>query len=95
METAHHARGNLAQEGLEFAVRQLDGIEVGRVRRQISNRCPHLRNRFPDAGRLLGFEIIHDDNVIAPERREEALFDLSEEHAPVIYRRSCVCARTG
>jgi len=82
VEGPNSPRGNLAQERLEFAVRQLDGIEVGRVLRQVSNRCPRLRNRLPNAGPLVGFEIVHDDDVIAPERREEALFDIGEEHVP-------------
>ena len=36
----------------------------------------------PECRALVGFEIVHDDDVIAPERREEALFDIGEEHVP-------------
>src|SRR5262245_54858975 len=37
VETSDSSRGNLAQQCFEFAVRKLDGIEVGRVFRQVAN----------------------------------------------------------
>src|SRR3977135_2842617 len=67
VESPNSPRGNLAQERLEFAVRQLDGIEVGRVLRQATDRWPRPRHPPPNAGPLVGFEIVHDDDVIAPE----------------------------
>src|SRR5438046_4494663 len=82
VETSNSPRGDLAQERLEFAVRQLDGIEVGRVLRQVTNRCTRRRDRLPNASSLVSFEIVHHDDVIAPERREETLFDIGAEHLP-------------
>src|SRR5258705_1461940 len=80
VETPNGSRGNLAQQCFEFAVRQLDGIEVGRVLRQIANCRMRLLDCFPYAGDLVGSEVIHDDNVVAPERRDQTLLDISQEY---------------
>jgi hypothetical protein len=39
VETSNSPRGDLAQERLEFTVRQLDGIKVRRVLRQVTNQA--------------------------------------------------------
>src|SRR6266849_649173 len=89
VETRNSSRGNLAQECLEFAVRQLDGIEVGRILRQVANRRPSLLNRLPDAGDFVGSEVIHHDNVVAPECWNQALLNVGQEylsgHGPLDY----------
>jgi hypothetical protein len=46
-EVRHGSRRDLAQECLEFAVRQLDRIKVRRVFRKIPQARLRLLNRFP------------------------------------------------
>jgi hypothetical protein len=53
VEPWHSARSDLAQQGLEFAVGHLDGIEIGRVLWQVANCRLRLLNRLPDAGYLV------------------------------------------
>src|SRR5262252_6018125 len=74
------SRCHLAQECLEFAVRHLDGIEVRRIFRQVA-QC---RSRFLDspanARSQMDPAVIHHDDVVAPEHRNQAVFDIGEEH---------------
>jgi hypothetical protein len=81
------ARGNLAQQGFEFAVGQLDRVEVGRVLRQVAKRRSGFLDRLPDAGHLVGSEVVDHDNVVAPERRNQELLDIGQEclsgHGPL------------
>src|SRR3982074_2653231 len=69
VETGNSALGDLAEQRLEFAVGHLDGIEIGRVLRQVAERGPRLLNRFSDSRNLVGLQIIHHDNVVAPGAR--------------------------
>jgi len=80
VEPPNSARGNLAQQGFEFAVGQLDGIEIGRVIRQVANCRARFLNRLPDASHLVGLEVVHHDDVVAPERWDQALLDVGPEH---------------
>src|ERR1700674_2604768 len=80
VETLNSPRGDLAQQGFEFAVRHLDGIEVGRVLWQVTNCCPRFFNRFPDSGDLVGSVVIHHDNVVAAKRWNQALLDIGQEY---------------
>src|SRR5580693_6654174 len=80
VETRNGARGNLAQQRFEFAVGQLDRVEVGRVLRQIANRRPRFLDRLSNAGDQVDSAIVHDDDVVAPERRNQTLLDIGEEH---------------
>src|SRR5258708_25746121 len=91
VETPNSPRGNLAQQGFEFAVRQLDGVEVGRVLRQVVNCRMHFLNCFPDASDMVDPEVIHHDNVVALERWNQDPLDISQEylsvHGPVDHHR--------
>jgi hypothetical protein len=49
VEATNGSLGRLAQVVLEFAVRQFDGIEVGRVLRQIAQCRPRFLDCLPDA----------------------------------------------
>src|SRR5712691_771070 len=80
VETPNSPRGNLAQQCFEFAVRQLDGIEVGRVLRQVANCRARFLNCLPDAWDLVGSEVIHHHDVVAVERRNQALLDIGQEY---------------
>ena len=71
---------DLAEERLEFAVRQLDRIEVRRVFRQVAQARPRFLNCFSNGGSHVNSTVIHDDDVIALERGNQALLDVGEEH---------------
>src|SRR5262245_11756303 len=80
VESWNSARSDLTQQGFEFAVGHLDGIEVRRVLRQIANCRPCLLDCLPDANYLVGSVIVHHNDVAAPERRNQALLDIGPEH---------------
>src|SRR5262245_47823571 len=78
VQTPHRPRRDLAQQGFEFAVRQLDEM---RSREYFGRNC---RMRFLNgslyAGELVGSEVIDHDNVVAPERRKQELLDIGQEY---------------
>src|SRR6266511_3433683 len=76
VEPRNSARGNFAQQGFEFAVRQLDGIEIGRVLRQVAKCRLRFLNGLLDAGHLVGPEVIHHHDVVAPKRWDQACLAL-------------------
>jgi hypothetical protein len=57
----------------------LDRVEVGRVWRQVPEPCASGLDHLPDGGRLVGAEIVHDDDVAGLERADELLFDIGAE----------------
>ena len=67
------------QECLEFAVRHLDGIEVGRIFRQVTQCRAHCFDSPANAGPQMDPAVIHHDDVVASERRNQAVFDIGEE----------------
>src|SRR5207344_584611 len=79
-EARNSSRRDLAEERLEFAVRQFDWIEVGRVFRQVAQRRVRFLNRLANGGPHVDAAVIHHDDVVAPERGNQALLDISEEH---------------
>lgn len=70
-----------------------DRIEVGRVWRQIPEPRTGCSDYFADGLRLVGAEIIHNDDVAWFEDGQELLFDIGAE-APTIDR-SVEDARSG
>src|SRR2546428_8075554 len=80
VEATNSPRGNLAQQCFEFAVRQLDGIEVGRVLWQVANCRPRFLNRLLDAGDLVSSVVVHHDNVVALKRCDQALLHIGQEY---------------
>ena len=42
-----------------------------------------LLNCFPYAGNLVGAQVIHHDNIVAPECRNQALLDIGQEYLSV------------
>src|SRR5215469_8641806 len=79
-EVRHGSRRDLAQECLEFAVRQLDRIKVRRVFRKIPQARLRLLNRFPYGSSHVNSAVIDHDDVVAPKRRSQALLDIGKEH---------------
>jgi hypothetical protein len=56
-------RRELAHVRLEFAVGHLDRVEIGRILRQVAQRCAGCRNRLGNAGHLMGAQVIHHDDI--------------------------------
>src|SRR5713101_5413821 len=80
VEPRNSSRGNFPQQSFEFAVRQLDRVEVGRVLRQVAKCRPRFLNRLPNAGNQVDTAVVHHDDVVAPECGNQALLDIGEEH---------------
>src|SRR5258707_11146836 len=80
IEGWHGSRRNLAQERLEFAVRQLDRVEVGRVFRQVTKFRACCRNRLRYPPPAMDRTVVHHDDVTALERGNQALLDIGEKH---------------
>src|SRR5229473_4637587 len=83
IEVRNRSRGHFAHERLEFAVRHLDWIEVGRVLWQVTKGRPRFLDRLSNTGNQVDPAVIHHDDVIAPERRYQALLDIGEEHLTI------------
>src|SRR4029077_2218123 len=66
------SRCHFTQECLEFAVRHLDGIEVGRIFRQVTQCRAHCFDSPANAGPQMDPAVIHHDDVVASERRNQA-----------------------
>src|SRR3954452_3384888 len=84
IEGRNSSRCNLAQECLEFAIRQLDWVEVGRVFRQVAKGRARFLDRRPNAEPQMDAAVIHHDDVVALERGNQTLRDIGEEHLAVI-----------
>ena len=72
-----------AQERFEFAEDLFDRVEVRRICRQ--KKCCRIRSldRFHHAGHFVSRKVIHDDDVAAPERWSQTLFDIGEKYLSV------------
>src|ERR1700681_4705476 len=66
-DPAHEARdrvlGRLAQMRLYFAEGRLDRVEIRRIWRQKTQRRARCFDCLLDAGNLVGWEIVHDDDI--------------------------------
>lgn len=67
----------------DFGECLFDRIEIGRVRWQVPEPCTGHPNRLPDSGRLMGAEIIHDDNVAWLQHGHKLLLDIGAEAGAV------------
>ena len=68
-----------ADDGFQLREAELDGIEIGAIRRQIHERRANALNRAADAGHFVDAEIVGDDEVAGLERRDQYLLDVGEE----------------
>src|SRR6202140_1764194 len=64
---------------LELGKGIFDRIEVGTVGRQIVEFCAAGFNSLPDAGDLVGGEIVHDDDVAWAQGWRQHLSDPGQE----------------
>src|SRR5450631_3936673 len=69
-----------AQMGLEFGEGQLDGIEIGTVRRQVAHLGPTGGDQLPDARHLMGGEVVEDDDVAGTQFGTENVLEVSGEN---------------
>lgn len=54
----------------------LDGVEIGRVWRQIPEPCSGRADHLSDGEGLVRAEIVHDDDVAGLEHGDELLLDI-------------------
>jgi hypothetical protein len=69
----------LAHPVLDLGEGLLDRIEVGRVGRQVPEPGAGGLDRLPDSRRLVGAEIVEDDDVAWFQDWNELLFDIGAE----------------
>ena len=78
------SRGGGAQgRALRLGAVPFDGIEVGAVRRQVSQVSAGGLDRLFDAMDLVSGQIVHDHDVAWPQLGNERLFDIGEKGLPV------------
>lgn len=70
-------------QSFEFREHGLDGIQIGAVRRQVSDRGPARFDRFPDACPLVRALVVHHHDVAGPQGRHEVLDDPTLEERAV------------
>ena len=68
-----------ANEGLELREAELDGIEVRAIGWQVPEGGPGGLDSPPDAGDLVGPEVVGNDDVAWLQSRRQDLFDVSAE----------------
>ncbi len=68
-----------AQEGFQLRKRELDGIEVGAVRRQESDEGPRLFNGGLHGRLFMDRQVVEHHDVTWLQRGDEHLFDIGEE----------------
>lgn len=54
----------------------LDGVEVGRVGRQVTKRSAGLLNELSNAVHFMSFQVIHDDQLAGFQLRTKNLFQI-------------------
>src|SRR5262245_13540119 len=79
-EARHSSRGKLAEERLEFTVRQLNRVQVGRVLWKETNCRSDAFDRRTNAKTQVDSAVIHHHDVITPEGWHQALFNICKEH---------------
>ena len=82
-EVIDGAGGGLSEQGLEFSDGLLDGIEVGRVRRQEQARGASRLDCLFHAGDLVGRQVVHHDQIARHQGGHEDLLHSGEEGGPV------------
>ena len=68
-----------AQEGFQLRKRELDGIEVGAVRREESDEGPRLFNGGLHGRLFVDGQVVEHHDVAWSQRGHEHLFDVGEE----------------
>lgn len=61
----------------------LDGVEVGRVGRQVTERSSGLLDEFSDAVYFVSSQVIHDDQLAGFQLWAKNLFQISQEDVSI------------
>ena len=73
------SRGGLAQQGLELGERHLDGIEIGRIGRQVEKDGAPGFDRGADACDFVRGEIVNHDDVALRQARGQHRLDIDQD----------------
>lgn len=73
----------LSQVGFELCEGHLDRIEIGRVRRQISQLGAGGFDEATDVVVLVGWQIVHHDDISGAQRRDQASLQIDAEDLTV------------
>src|ERR1700682_5466810 len=68
---------------LYFAEGRLDRVEIRRIWRQKTQRRARCFDCLLDAGNLVGWKIVHDDDIAALECWNQTLFYISKKHRSI------------
>ena len=69
-QALHAPLGGLAQQGFEFGEGLLDRVEVGAVQREVEDASAGGLDQGAHLRPLVAGEVVHDDDVAAPEFRD-------------------------
>ena len=65
-ESIEGAFSGFAQQGFDFGEHLLDGVEIGRIGRQIEDGCACGFDGLPDAIDLVACQIVADNDIAGP-----------------------------
>jgi hypothetical protein len=95
------AHGALAQRRLQPGEGLLDGVEVGRVGRQVAHVGADSLDGLANPGDLVGAQVVHEDGVALAQGRRQDLLDISQGRRAIhravddIGRREAIDAERG
>lgn len=75
--------GGFTQEGFDFGEDLFNGVEVGRIRRQIKDFCTFVLDHLPDTGNLVAAQVVADDDITWLECRAELGFHINQESCAI------------
>src|SRR5215468_2632435 len=79
-KTRNGSLGGLAQKCFEWAEGHLNGIEVGRILGQVAKGRPGILDCRTYARAFVSADIVHHNDIVALEGRNQALLDIGQEH---------------
>ena len=80
MKIIQCAGGGLTQMRFEFGESQFNRIEIGTVRRQVTDANPSRRKQLVDVMDFVGGEIVEDEGVTLAQLRTEHLLKISRKN---------------
>jgi hypothetical protein len=100
-KSPHRPRSSFAQSPFEFGEGHLDGIEIGRVLRQVTQFGAGGFDGLFYTSHLVGPKMVHHDNIAAVERGNQALLNIGQKSFSVHgsfnhqWRRHSIAAQAG
>ena len=77
------ACGRVTEQGFALGEDLFNRVEIGGVGRQEAQGGPHPLDGRPHGRTLVAAQIVHNDDVARSKRRQQTLFDISQEAGPV------------